>query len=359
MRLKRLRIDRLRCIDGLDLVLGEGWSAFVGANGAGKTSLLEAVHLLSHGRSFRPATRDALSTIGSTGFVVHGEFERADGSLRRLGLARQGGRLEARLDGIDVSLGELVRASAAICFEPGSHALIHGPAEERRRALDWGVFHVEPDFLDDWRRYQRGLRQRNALLRSPDPIDGLAAWEHEMAVAGERVSRAREDYVAALRPLLDAILEEFVPELGTPRFGFERGWREGGLAEAFVEARPRDRERGHSTRGPHRADWTIAFAAAPRREHLSRGQEKLCALAFLFAQAALHAQRLGEWPLLCFDDLASELDHEHQRRLVERARASGAQVLVTGTELPQPLRTGADGLTVFHVEHGRVGDPLL
>lgn len=359
MRLSRVRIDRLRCVDGFDLALGDGWTAFVGANGAGKTSLLEAVHLLSHGRSFRSATRDALSAIGSSGFAVHGEFTGNDGRVRRLGLGRVGGRLEARLDGSDVALGELVGACAVVCFEPGSHALIHGPAEERRGSLDWGVFHVEHGFLGDWRRYQRGLRQRNALLRTVESLDELAPWEHEMAEAGERVTRSREAYAEALRPVLIETLAGFVRELGTPTFSFERGWRDGTLAEAFVDARPRDRERGHTTRGPHRADWTIGFEHAPRREHLSRGQEKLCALAFILAQARLHALRLGEWPVLCFDDLASELDREHQHRVIELARASGAQVLVTGTELPETLRAGVDGLAVFHVEHGRIVDPLL
>ncbi|HNR90832.1 MAG TPA: DNA replication/repair protein RecF [Dokdonella sp.] len=359
MRLSRLRIERLRCVDGFDLALADGWTAFIGANGAGKTSLLEAVYLLSHGRSFRATNRDSLSAIGSTGFAVHGEFTRPDGRVHRLGLGRVGGRLEARLDGADVTLGELVGACAVVCFEPGSHALIHGPAEERRSSLDWGVFHVEQGFLGDWRRYQRGLRQRNALLRSIESADELAAWEHEMAEAGERVTCSRTAYADRLRPLLIETLAGFVPELGSVVFEFERGWREGSLAGAFVESRPRDRERGHSTRGPHRADWSIAFEHAPRREHLSRGQEKLCALAFCLAQARLHAEHHGEWPVLCFDDLASELDREHQSRVIGLVRASGAQVLVTGTELPEALRSSVERLAVFHVEHGRLVDPLL
>ena len=359
MRLTRLRVERLRCVDGFDLALEQGWSAFVGPNGAGKTSLLEAVYLLSHGRSFRSAARDALSTLGSAGFVVHGEFQRADGSVRRLGLGRSAGRLEARLDGVEVALGDLVGASAVVCFEPGSHALIHGAAEERRHYLDWGVFHVEHGFLDDWRRYQRGLRQRNALLRTIESLDELGAWEHDMAEAGERVSRARQAYVDGLRPLVVETLAAFLPELGSPALVFDRGWRDGTLAEAFVDARPRDRDRGHTTRGPHRADWSIGFEHAPRREHLSRGQEKVCALAFMLAQAKLHALRLGDWPVLCFDDFGSELDREHQRRVIDLARQSGAQVLLTGTELPAALPRDTTGLSVFHVEHGRLTDPLL
>ncbi len=355
MRLTALRIERLRCIDSLDLELPPGWSAFIGANGAGKTSLLEAVYLLSHGRSFRGGTRDALSTIGSRGFSVFGRFLPTDGRERRLGLARTGNRLEARVDGEAVALGTLVEACAVVCFEPGSHELIDGGSEGRRRHLDWGVFHVEHGFLREWRRYQRALRQRNAALREGAGGDALEPWEREMAESGERLDRHRDAYIGYLRSSLAATLADFVPELGEPSFVFERGWREDqDLAEALAEARLRDRDRGHTTRGPHRADWTIGFEHAPRREHLSRGQAKLCALAFILAQASLHARVHGDWPVLCFDDLASELDDEHQQRVVEVARASGAQVLLAGTALPAVLSGLRDGLAVFHVEQGRV-----
>jgi DNA replication and repair protein RecF len=355
MRLTGLRIERLRCLDAFDLDLPVGWTAFVGANGAGKTSILEAIYLLSHGRSFRGGARDALTAIGSSGFSVFGRFLHADGRERRLGLARQGNRMEARVDGEVASLGSLVEASAVVCFEPGSHELIHGAAEGRRRLVDWGVFHVEHGFLGQWRRYQRALRQRNAALRDLASPDVLAPWEVEMADAGEQLTRHRVAYIERLRPVLEATFAEFVAELGDSSLVFERGWREEStLAEALMEARSRDRDRGHTTRGPHRADWTIGFDRAPRREHLSRGQEKLCALAFLLAQARLYASVQGEWPVLCFDDLASELDAEHQRRVLDVVRASGAQVLLTGTELPAGMSIGSAGLDVFHVEQGRL-----
>ena len=355
MRLTELRIDRLRCVDGFELGLPSGWTAFVGANGAGKTSILEAVFLLSHGRSFRGGARDALTQIGSTGFSVFGRVQRVDGTERRLGLARSAGRLDARVDGESVGLAALVEASAVVCFEPGSHELINGAAEERRRFIDWGVFHVEHDFLTSWRRYQRALRQRNALLRDLEALDQLQPWEREMTEAGERLSDQRAAYLLRLQPFLAAVLADFLPELGQPTVVFDRGWREGtDLADALHEARPRDRERGHTTRGPHRADWSIGFERAPRREHLSRGQQKLCALAFMLAQAQLHAADCGDWPILCFDDLASELDLAHQERVIDVAHASNAQVVLTGTELPKPLVGRAIELAVFHVEHGRL-----
>src|SRR6185295_19015990 len=107
-------------------------------------------------------------------------------------------------------------------------------------------------------------------------------------------------------------------------------------------------------RGPQRADWSISFAEAPLREHLSRGQEKLCALACVLAQAQLFADSRGEWPVIALDDLSSELDASHQRLVVKTLAACKAQVLVSAIEIPECLRESVTPQRVFHVEHGAV-----
>ena len=352
MRLKELRIDNLRALEQVELHLAPGWNAFIGDNGAGKTSVLEAVFLLTHGRSFRNGARDALSRIGSSGFSVFGHLQRSGGLEHRLGLARIGSRLEARVDGDPATLGDLVQRAAALCFEPGSHELISGGAELRRRAVDWGVFHVEHAFIQQWRRYQRALKQRNAGLRNGMPDDVLEPWEIEMADTGQQLSTFRSRYVAQLQPHVAAFVQMFVPELGQAVFTFEQGWdSEQPLLKVLQANRRRDRERGHTTRGPHRADWSLSFSGAPRREHLSRGQEKLCALAVGMAQARGYAEIHTEWPILCFDDMAAELDRGHQQRLISAIQDSGAQVLITGTERDSIAH--ADN-RVFHVEQGTV-----
>ncbi len=355
MHLTELRIQKLRLLDEVSLELSPAWNVFVGGNGAGKTSILEAAFMLSHGRSFRGGSRDTLSQLGSSGFSVFGVLERDDGVRRRLGLARVAGKLETRVDGEVSGIAGLVRTCAVVCFEPGSHELINGVAEARRRFLDWGVFHVEQGFLEQWRRYQRALRQRNSALRDGAGGSSLEPWEIEMGDSGSLLSAMRESYVERLRPVLHEVLGGFLQELGTPILTLEQGWKEGlGLFEALVEGRGRDQERGFTGRGPHRADWSIGFARAPRREHLSRGQEKLCALALVLAQARLYAGQCGESPLLCLDDLASELDLAHQERVIELARTSGAQVLLSGTEFPRTLDPGLAELRLFHVEQGRI-----
>lgn len=355
MRLERLQLQKLRNISELSLDLAPGFNVLVGANGAGKTSILEAAFLLSHGRSFRSGAREALVQRGASGLSIFSSVRHDDGTLHRLGLGRVGARWEARLDGEDVLVGQLIRACAVVCFEPGSHALIAGAAEERRRFLDWGVFHVEQEFLQAWRRYQRALKQRNSLLRSTVmPEDALLGpWELELGRMGAHIDKWRRDYLDALLPFLQEQASLLLPELGGIELRYRSGWPEGEELTSVLHAqRARDYGRGHTTAGVHRADWSVSFQHAPQREHLSRGQEKLTALICVLAQARLDAAYRGEWPIVCLDDLASELDQAHQAAVVESLQGTSAQILVSGTERPEVLRRVS--CEMFHVEQGQL-----
>ena len=335
--------------------MAPGINVFVGANGAGKTSILEAVFLLSRARSFRTTARDALLQRGAPQLSVFAQLRALSAGPRKLGLGREGARWQARVDGAGVNVAQLVRQCAVVCFEPGSHALIAGPAEERRRYLDWGVFHVEHDFLAHWQRYQRALKQRNSLLRAaPSSPEALfLPWEHELSQAAQAIDAQRQAYLDSLRPRLAESAGGLLAELGALDLRYKRGWPEDkDLAQQLQEQRGRDISRGHTSFGAHRADWSLGFEHAPLREHLSRGQEKLTALACMLAQARHHADVAGEWPIVCLDDLSSELDQEHQAAVVRQLIAVDAQVLITGTELPQALRTQPS--CVFHVEQGSV-----
>jgi DNA replication and repair protein RecF len=280
--------------------------------------------------------------------------ESGSGAAVGVGLSRLSGALEARIAGSTVPLADLLRRVAVACFEPGSHELISGPAEERRRFLDWGVFHVEHEFLGVWRAFQRALKQRNALLRSRGDAS-LDAWDQELARSGAALSAMRARYVETLAPIAHELLAGLLPELGDARFVLDGGWHsEPAALDELAAARDEDVRRGFTTRGPHRADWSVGFESAPKREHLSRGQEKLCALGCILGQAKVYAAGHGEWPIVCVDDLASELDRLHQEQLVGVLAATGAQILVTGTHEPDALRTLDGPASRFHVEPGRV-----
>jgi len=350
----RLELAHLRRFDALRLEPGPRLNLLTGDNGAGKTSVLEALHLMAYGRSFRGRVRDGLIQAGADALQVFVEWDDA-GLRRRSGLRHTGQAWEGRLDGQAVAqLGELCAALAVVTFEPGSHALITAGGEARRRFVDWGLFHVEPAFLPMWRRYARALKQRNALLKARVRDQQLDAWDSELALSGERLSRHRQAYVEALAARVVAAGAELVPEIALAGMDYQPGWKrdELPLADALLLARDRDLAAGFTSVGPHRGDWRLEYGALPGREALSRGQAKLTALSVLLAQAQHHALARSAWPVVALDDLGSELDRAHQARVLEVLTASHAQVFITGTEAP----AGLDDREVarFHVEHGAV-----
>lgn len=362
MRVTRLDLRNVRRFEAATLAPAPRINLLIGGNGAGKTSVLEALHLMAYGRSFRGRVRDGLVRAGTDALEVFVEWEERQAAggarTRKAGLRHSGQDWTGRLDGGPVAhLGDLCAALAVVSFEPGSHALVTGGGETRRRYLDWGLFHVEPAFMPLWRRYARALRQRNALLKTRSPTASqLDAWDHELADAGEQLGRHRAAYLQALEPHFQRLAAEFAPMLGATALHYQPGWRreELPLADALLLARERDILTGHTSAGPHRADWRIEFGLVPGRDALSRGQAKLAALAALLAQAQHHADHARDWPIVVLDDLASELDQAHQQRVLSWLAGTDAQVFISGTDRPVALDRLALSAQMFHVEQGRL-----
>jgi len=353
MHLTRLRFDQLRCFETVDIELAPDLNVFIGPNGAGKSSLIEAIHLLGYGRSFRGRVRDGLIRTGQPQLEVYAEWLDGAGQARRAGLRHTGSTWEARLDGATAtSLSELCVQLAVVTFEPGSHELIGGSAEHRRRFMDWGLFHVEQEFMGFWRRYARALKQRNTLLKTQPGQRVLEPWNHELAQAGEALTRLRQSYLDRLEPVLTQTADQFLPELETASLEFRPGWKrdEMSLADALLLSRERDVVLGYTSIGPHRADWRLSYDALPQGEALSRGQEKLTALTCVLAQARAYAAQQGTWPIVCLDDLASELDRKHQQNVLTAILGCGAQILLTGTEAPWTSAAPGPRSRLFHVE---------
>lgn len=360
MQITRLDLRKLRNLQDATLQLGPGLNLLLGDNGAGKTSVLEGLHLMAYGRSFRGRVRDGLIQRGADALEIYTEWHEDVAHperVRRAGLRHAGQAWQGRLDGQDVAqLGDLCAAFKVVTVEPGSHSLISGSSEIRRRFLDWGLFHVEQDYLPQWRRYARALKQRNALLKAGAGLTQLDAWDLELADAAAPLDTRRESYLARLQATVQNVAARIAPMLGAPELEFVPGWRraELSLGDALLVARDRDRAMGHTSVGPHRADWRLRFDSGLEQGSLSRGQAKQAALCCLLAQARDCArQHHGQWPVIALDDLASELDRHHQQQVLEYLGPQRAQILVTGTEVPSYWPEGiiADA-RVFHVERG-------
>lgn len=351
MSLAQLTIQGVRNLAPVTLQPGSSLNWFQGENGAGKTSVLEAVYLLARGRSFRS------HRIGSV--IQHNQDQlrvvarRAeDGTM--LGMERSSAVWRGRIEGQDCQrLSEFAARLPLVLMEPDSHRLIDGGPEHRRQHLDWQLFHVEPDYLPTWQRYSRYLRQRNAALKSNAETAVLRALEGPMAETGEKLGSLRAGLIEGITHAVLVLAEALAVKLpGKVSLAYRWGYdRETGLAVELEASRPRDREVGYTRHGPHRAELVVQCGGRSAAQELSRGQQKLLTMLLLLAQ--LGALQSGSiQPLLLLDDPVSELDQRHLSGLLAWLEGQAAQVWVTATSsCPSPA-------TVFHVEQGRI-EPVV
>ena len=349
MIVKELQAGNFRNLEALQVTPHPRLNYFWGENGAGKTSILEALVVLSRGRSFRSS--QSIELVGPHGRVFHvfAEVENEVGGRQRLGLERAGRHWRGRLDGRDLAqLSQLTRCLPLVLMEPDSHLLVSGPPEVRRRYIDWGMFHVEHGFLADWRSYSRALKQRNAALRRGE-AELLDSLDVVVAEQGERLGAQRRRHTDALAERINGLMDDIGERFGPIELRYQNGWSSRTLLESLQEHRQRDLDRGQTSSGPHRADLALLSNAQAARVRLSRGEQKALAAALLLTQAEILAQS-GTRPLLLLDDLVSEFDEQHFQAVLARACASGAQLWLTGTQRPQL----PPDHRVFHVEQGQV-----
>lgn len=347
MRLTSLTIEYFRNLESASLEPAPGLNWLFGENGAGKTSVLEAIHLLARGRSFRANSISPLIRDGSRQLRVVARTEQPEA---RVGVERSASAWTGRINRQPIAkMSEFARLMPVVLVDPENHALVEGAPAVRRSYLDWGLFHVEQSYLVGWKRYSRLLRQRNAAIRGHADPALLQALEQPMAEAAAAVETLRNRYVASLQAALEALASEleFHVEL------IELAYRPSAhTAEEYLqkwaETRERDREQGFTRDGPHRGDLSIRAGdrmAAPR---LSRGQMKLVALMLKLAQMVLARSAECE-PVLLLDDPVSELDSYHLERLLAWLRAQPNQAWITAVERIRHTEAG-----LFHVEQGQI-----
>ena len=221
---------------------------------------------------------------------------------------------------------------------------------------------MEHRFYPVWLRYQRTLKQRNSLLRSGS-ISRLesASWDKELADSANLLHQFRQDFVNHWMPLWEACVQDFLPDQDLC-LDYHPGWNTAApLANLLAESWEKDREKGYTQIGPHRADLRVKKGNVPANELLSRGQKKLLVCALKLSQVSL-LKKTGKDCVVLVDDLASELDMQARQRLIDCLMASGAQVFITSIEpeavIPVLEATGGR-YKLFHVEHGTVRESTL
>lgn len=352
--LQRLLITGVRNLQPCQLSLSR-LNLFYGLNGSGKSSLLEAVHLLATGRSFRSHQIRKVIQDGQKVCTVFSQLNNG----QQLGISKdlQAVQVLKRNGAIVSSLAELAHDLPVQLIHPESFEIIDGGSKQRRQLIDWLLFHVEPNFYASWLRYQRALVQRNALLKNARVDESeWRAWEQELADSAIILHDFRLAIIDDWLIFVQNALLLLLPQLSITMdyvAGFDVAID---FTVQLAESRAKDRERGHTQLGPHRADLRLKTDLGLVEAVLSRGQKKLFICALKLAQVAF-LRANNKYCVVLLDDVASELDAVARLRLLTHLQQLDAQILMTAVEVDEvwPILHRLDEQAkLFHVEQGEV-----
>ena len=339
--------------------LSAGVTAILGANGQGKTNLLEALGYVATLQSFRGAPVDALIRAGSTTAVVRAECE-AEGRevLIETELSAAGrGRVYVNKQRLQRAR-DLLGALRVTVFAPDDLELVKGAPSNRRRFLDDTLVALHPRHDQLRSDLDRVLRQRNTLLKQSaggNRFDESAAftlevWDAKLIELGEALAVARRELVAKLEPRLrDTYAEVAGDPSARVEARYESAWLAEGLAAALARVRQDELRRGVTLVGPHRDDLGLTIGGLPSRTHASQGEQRSLAFALRLAAHALVTAETGTPPVLLLDDVFSELDPDRSDALLAHL-PTGQTVLTSAAGLPP--RTQPD--RILHIDNGTI-----
>lgn len=356
--LKRLLLHNFRNYAQTEVVFSQSVNLIQGENGHGKTNLLEAIHFISTGRSFRAHSLSDLISFGKNFFYLEAEFHK-DGIAQFIKVYYDENTRKVQYNQtVHPTLTSLLGILPSILLSPDDLSLVSGNPAERRRFLDIHIAQTDPLYVHHLARYFKAMKQRNYLLRAKSE-EAIQAWEQMMAQSASYIILKRRDTVKALkRPStkwmdvlsrgMDKIDIHYQSSLPIPL-------KETDLASHFQSIwqknRPKEMLLGSSQTGPHRDDLSIHLADKPAKTFSSEGQKRSFTSSLRFAQWEQMAETVGYAPILGIDDFGIQLDKERQMALKSHLPKFN-QVFLTS---PYPLQddfTEGTALGIFNVNKG-------
>lgn len=350
MSLSQLQITCLRNIQTARLVLHPGINLFVGNNGSGKTSLLEAIYLLSTGNSFRTREISPLISHQHDALIIYGKTSSDDSisiqkSLKQATIARLNGET-------CYSRSELASFLPTQVFYQTIFQIFDAGPVVRREILDWGVFHYQSAYHAVWKNYRRTLKHRNSLLRQGMSYSHCIPFDKVLTELAAQLDHFRQMYFDQLAPIFASIVLQLsdIP----CQLHYYRGWdrrNEGkSLFSLLASSFDADSSRQFTQYGAHQADLSIDCLDKKLKHVLSRGQQKTILIALKFAQAAL----LSHHCVFLMDDLCAELDEQHVSLIVQHLKRLPGQCFITVRPHDVALlRFESTEHTLFHIANGQ------
>ncbi len=360
MTIQHLAIADVRNIKSASIQPSAEINILYGLNGSGKTSVLEAIHILGLARSFRSHRIKPVINNKSDKCTVFARLAHGNVSIP-IGVARDlsDDNFQIRVSGENLrTTSDLVKLLPLQIINPDTFKLLEGSPKSRRHFLDWGVFHVKhTDFFPLWKRMQKSLKQRNGLLRHDRMRDSeLSVWNTEFVKASEAIDKLRTSYISRLIPVFNEVLAKLT-DLSEISISYYRGWdKEKSLLDVLRNGLPRDIHTGYTHSGPQRADIKVKYGKGNAVDILSRGQLKLVVCALKLAQGFLYSLVSNQKCLFLVDDLPSELDVNHRQALCRIFQEMKCQTFITCVEktaLEGCWLPGTD-VKMFHVKQGQI-----
>ncbi|WP_083250489.1 DNA replication/repair protein RecF [Acidihalobacter aeolianus] len=333
---------------------GGGVNLIVGRNAAGKTSVLEAIYLLSRGRSFRTTQLDSIVCSNGSSCWVRGRVQKSPNERNMLvAYQRSGRRNRFRIDGDDANgIAQLAKLLPVQVIQPDSHLLITGGPGYRRAYVDWGCFYSDSAFYPAWLQYRRSLSQYNSALRQNSPTRVLESLEAQLSSNGFQLAESRQRYIDTLSQKLPTVAELW-PDFDHSHIDYDQGWpADMALDEALARQRERSLRIGSALVGAHRAELKILVDNLLLSQSFSRGHIKRVTYALILAQVSVFEDTAAQSCCLLIDDVSSELDVNSLRSVADVLSHRQSQTFITALESDCFDAFEFAGRKMFHVEHG-------
>jgi DNA replication and repair protein RecF len=353
---EQLALAGFRNLAPLTLVPGARFNVLFGDNGAGKSSLLEALGYLAALRSFRDAKKEDIIAQGAARAQIRAQVSSAPLSRRfEITLDRSKARSVLVDQKRPATLGGHFASFPLVLFHPGDVELMLGPPEPRRRFLDRVLEQMDAGYARVMADYERALRSRNRLLKSQRPERAsITAYDTALAELGARIGAARLALTEQLKPRVESHFAEITEHALALELSYAARTtaREDELRRQLHDSYEKDLARGFTGVGPHTDDLRVGVAHTLAKHHASQGQHRAIVLALKVAELSVLAERTGRVPLLLLDDVSSELDRSRNRRFFTLLSRLGSQVFLTTTQ--RELILIEEQRRDFLVENGRI-----
>lgn len=349
MLLKKLEVENFRNIQQAQFIPSQGLTVICGMNGQGKTNLLESIWLLTGSKSFRTTKDTALvrETCEFARIQAVTENQIKENEIQLLIGSEESTRKgrTAKCNGADLGRAtNLAGTFTAVVFEPNHLSLVKSSGEGRRRFVDAALCQLYPQYIVTLRRYERQIKQKNALLKEYYKTSGaselLDVYNEGIAQTGNEIIRRRKQYLSTIAPF---VVETYC-ELASGKETLELQYipsAEEDLLPVLQEARAADIRAGVCTAGPHREDFSVMIDGREARAYGSQGQQRSAVLSLKLAEAKGAFLLTGEHPVMLLDDVLSELDDMRQAYLLNRM--DDKQTIVT-----------ACNAELFHKTNGKI-----